>query len=69
MHKYIKQNKLNARLVNTIHDELQYEVHNDDVQAMMDCADKTIRQAGKILSVRLTLNADSKVGKTWADTH
>jgi len=69
MHKYIKQNKLNARLVNTIHDELQYEVHNDDVQAMMDGADETIRQAGKILSVRLTLNADSKVGKTWADTH
>ena len=69
MHKYIKQNKLNAKLVNTIHDELQYEVHNDDVQAMMDGADETIRQAGKILSVRLTLNADSKVGKTWADTH
>ena len=69
MHKYIKQNKLNARLVNTIHDELQYEVHNDDVQAMMDGADETIRQAGKLLSVRLTLNADSKVGKTWADTH
>ena len=69
MHKYIKRNNLKSRLVNTIHDELQYEVHNDDVQAMVKGADETIRQAGQILGVRLPLNADAKVGRTWAETH
>ena len=69
MHEYIQRNKLDARLVNTIHDELQYEVHNDDVEAMLTGADKTMQEAGKLLGVRLTLNADAKVGKTWADTH
>jgi DNA polymerase-1 len=69
MHRYIKKNNLKSRLVNTIHDELQYEVHNDDVQAMVKGSDETIRQAGQLLGVRLPLNADAKVGRTWADTH
>jgi len=69
MHHYIKRKRLDAHLVNTIHDELQYEVHNKDVEAMIVGADKTMQEAGKLLNVRLTLNADAKVGKTWAETH
>ena len=69
MHHYIKQNKLDAKLVNTIHDELQYEVHNRDVEQMVLGADKMMQEAGKLLGVRLELNADAKVGLTWADTH
>ena len=69
MDKYIKQNKLDAHLVNTIHDELQYEVHVRDVDAILLGADKMMQKAGKDLDVRLTLNADSKVGETWASTH
>ena len=69
MHRYIKRNNLDAHLVNTIHDELQYEVHDKDVEAVVIGADKTMQEAGKILDVRLQLNADAKVGLTWADTH
>ena len=69
MDRYIKENKLDAHLVNTIHDELQYEVHIRDVDAMLLGADKMMQKAGKDLDVRLTLNADSKVGTTWAETH
>ena len=69
MHRYIKRNKLDAHLVNTIHDELQYEVHNSDVESMISGADKMMQEAGKLLGVRLELNADAKVGKTWASTH
>ena len=69
MDHYIRQNKLDAHLVNTIHDELQYEVHIRDVDAMLLGADKMMQKAGKDLDVRLTLNADSKVGTTWAETH
>ena len=69
MHRYIKLHKLDARLVNTIHDELQYEVHNRDVDKMIEGADKMMQEAGRLLGVRLELNADAKVGKTWASTH
>ena len=69
MDRYIKKNKLDAHLVNTIHDELQYEVHVKDVDEMIEAADKMMQKAGKILNVRLTLNADAKVGRTWAETH
>ena len=69
MHRYIKANKLDANLVNTIHDELQYEVANSDVDEIVLGADKMMQETGKILDVRLELNADAKVGKTWADTH
>lgn len=69
MHRYIKANKLDANLVNTIHDELQYEVANSDVDEIVLGADKMMQETGKILNVRLELNADAKVGKTWASTH
>ena len=69
MHRYIRDNKLNAKLVNTIHDELQYEVHNDEVEQMIIGADKMMQEAGKLLGVRLLLNADAKVGTTWAASH
>jgi len=69
MHHYIQRNKLDARLVNTIHDELQYEVHTKDVQSMLEGSDEMMQEAGKLLGVRLTLNADAKEGRTWADTH
>tara|TARA_R110001592_G_scaffold298424_1_gene569226 strand:- start:123 stop:836 length:714 start_codon:yes stop_codon:yes gene_type:complete len=69
MHHYIKLHRLDARLVNTIHDELQYEVHNRDVDEVVLGADKMMQEAGRLLGVRLELNADAKVGRTWASTH
>ena len=69
MHNYIRRNRLDARLVNTIHDELQYEVHTKDVQSVLEGSDEMMQEAGKLLGVRLTLNADAKEGITWAETH
>ena len=69
MDHYSRQYKLDAHLVKPRHDELLYEVHVRDVDAMLLGADKMMQKAGKDLDVRLTLNADSKVGETWANTH
>ena len=44
-------------------------VLNTDVEAIMESADKMMQRTGEFLDVRLELNADAKVGKTWADTH
>ena len=69
MDEYIKKHRLRANLVNTIHDEMQYEVHKNDVDMMLKGADLTMQEAGSILRVRLPLNADAKVGRNWAETH
>ena len=67
--KEIKKLKLKAKLVNTIHDELQYEVERKDAQNVVELADKTIQDVGKLLNLRVTLNADSKIGNNWSETH
>ena len=69
MDDYIREHGLRAHLVNTIHDEMQFEVHVDDVDKIMYAADLTMLEAGRILRVRLPLNADSKSGINWAETH
>ena len=69
MDAYIRKHGLRAHLVNTIHDEMQFEVHVEDVDKIMYAADLTMLKAGRILRVRLPLNADSKSGINWAETH
>ena len=65
----IKEHNLKAHLVNTIHDEMQFEVHKNDVDKIIEGADLTMQKAGVILGVRLPLNAEAKVGFNWAETH
>ena len=65
----IQKRKLKANLVNTIHDEMQFEVHKNDVDEIISISDLTMQKAGTILGVRLTLNADAKLGFNWAETH
>ena len=65
----IQKRKLDAHLVNTIHDEQQYEVHKKDAEELCTVADQTMQQTGKFFKTRVILNADAKVGATWAETH
>ena len=69
MDNEIRKRKLKAHLVNTIHDEMQFEVHKNDVDEIISISDLTMRKAGTILGVRLPLNADAKLGFNWAETH
>jgi len=67
--KEIDKRGLDAILVNTIHDEQQYEVTRQDAEEVCVIADETMQAVGKFFSMRVPLNADSKIGNTWADTH
>ena len=67
--KEIDKRNLDAKLVNTIHDEQQYEVHKKDAEELCTVADQTMQQTGKFFKTRVILNADAKVGATWAETH
>ena len=65
----IQKRKLDAHLVNTIHDEQQYEVRKEHAEELMKIADTTMLKTGEFFDMRLPLNADATMGTTWAETH
>lgn len=67
--KVIDKRNLDAILVNTIHDEQQYEASRMDADELCVIADETMQETGRFFDMNLVLNADSKIGNTWAETH
>ena len=65
----IQKRKLDAHLVNTIHDEQQYEVRREHAEELMEIADTTMIKTGEFFDMRIPLNADATMGETWAETH
>jgi DNA polymerase-1 len=65
----IEKESLRAKLVNTIHDELQFEVHQQDAERVAELAQSSIREAGHLLKLRVQMDAEAKIGFSWADTH
>jgi len=60
---------LDVRLVASIHDEYQFEVHNKDVKEFCSITKKAMKETQEILNVKCPLDNEFKVGTTWADTH
>lgn len=56
----IQKKKLRAYLVNTIHDEQQYEVHVDDSEELISIADACMQKVSSYFKMNLPLNADAK---------
>ncbi len=69
MDKAIQSERLNAHLVNTIHDELQYEVDKNHATRIIELADSTMQDVGKFFNMRVRLNAEARQGNNWAETH
>jgi len=65
----IRRLKLDAQLVNTIHDEQQYQCHKKDVDKLCEIADTTMQKVGEGFKMNIILNATAKVGLSWAETH
>ena len=65
----IKDRQLRAYLVNTIHDEQQYEVHVDDAEELVSITDPCMTRVSDFFQMNIPLNADAKIGRTWQETH
>ena len=65
----IQKRGLKAYLVNTIHDEQQYEVHKDHAEELVDMADSCMLKVSDYFDMEIPLNADAKIGGTWQETH
>ena len=68
-HKVLRQQDIPAKQVAFVHDEIQIETeekYGADVATIMCNA---ASQAGTILAFRCPVEAESKIGKNWFDTH
>jgi DNA polymerase I len=67
----VRRHKLTEHVfkVADIHDEWQYKVRNEYVEAFIAMALPCFNRAGLCFSYLLPIDGDAKVGKTWAETH
>lgn len=65
----IQVRQLDSLKVGNIHDEFQYDVLPDHSEEHGRVALKSIIKAGEKLKLNCPLDATSKVGRTWSETH
>lgn len=69
MDAYFTEEKLQVRLVATIHDEVQLEVLEEHSVRAGELATKAIHEAGEFYGFRCSLAGEYKVGNNWCETH
>jgi DNA polymerase-1 len=67
--KKLEEHNLDAFQVGVFHDEFQVESSEKDAEEVAHWAKWSITQAGIELKMKCPLDAESKIGKNWADTH
>lgn len=66
---WMKKEKLDARFVNNVHDEFQIESLEDHAIRVGELCVKSIVTAGEKFNMNCPLDAEYKVGNSWAQTH
>lgn len=62
-------NTIECEFVGNFHDEFQIECWPKDADRIGQMAVKAIKQAGEFYKLNVPLDAEYKVGNTWAETH
>ncbi len=63
IHRSLKTSQLNARMLLQIHDELIFEVAEQDRAALESLV---VEEMGQVMSLRVPLKVDVKCGRNWA---
>ena len=71
MHKRLNNAGLRyaVKQVAFVHDEIQMEVREEAAIAVAKIMEESATQAGKQLGFRVRVDAESKIGNSWYDTH
>ena len=69
MIKSVSKEKLDVKLVASIHDEYQFEVSNEDVERFCQITKESIQTTEQVLNLKCPLDNEYNVGLTWAETH
>ena len=65
----INKSGIDSKLVASIHDEYQFEVHKKDVEEMGRIVKTAIKNTTEELNLKCPLDAEFKTGLSWAETH
>jgi hypothetical protein len=69
MAKWIREKNIDANRVVYYHDEYIWECWPEDAKLVAELGVKSIIEAGKFFKLRVPLDADAKIGYTWAEVH
>jgi DNA polymerase-1 len=65
----IQKRKLDARLVNVVHDEMLFDCHKDHAEEVRQITEWSICEAGKILKLKCPMKGMGNVGRNWLAVH
>ena len=67
--KVVDARGLDATPVLNVHDEAQFEVREDQAEELAQICEDCMKLAGEHFNFRIPIEGESKIGKTWKDTH
>ena len=68
-HKLLRKEKIEYKQVAFVHDEIQLEVREDQAEQASVCMIAAAQLAGITLGFRVPVDAESKIGNNWYETH
>jgi DNA polymerase I-like protein with 3'-5' exonuclease and polymerase domains len=68
-HRMLRRANIPVKQVAFVHDEIQMEVPAKYGQTVADIMTRASIKAGNVLGFRIPAESESKIGKTWLDTH
>lgn len=69
MHKQFRFEKLDVQQVAFVHDEIQIETKEENGERVAQIMCESASQAGIALGFRCPVDAESKIGRNWYETH
>ena len=64
--KWIKQNKFNSKMIMQVHDELVFDVCENELEHFQSNIKKIMEN---VVKMKVPLIVDVGVGKTWLEAH
>ncbi|HUJ76469.1 MAG TPA: DNA polymerase I [bacterium] len=62
----VREERLRSRMVLSVHDELVFDAHQDELEKVRNLAVQAMEQA---MELKVPLKVDTGVGRTWLDAH
>lgn len=67
--KGIKQRNLDCKQILFIHDELEYEVREDQAEEALSVVEEAFSKGGRYFKLNVPIVGTGKIGNSWADVH
>ncbi|MDX1903152.1 MAG: DNA polymerase I [Thermonemataceae bacterium] len=66
IHKFLKENKLQSKMILQVHDELVFEVHTSEIEIMKENVIKLMKNA---IALPVPIEVEVGIGKNWLEAH